>query len=500
MSNYLKSVQELSSLSLEKNVLASILKFPDTIFDLDHILDSKCFSNSFHSCCFSVLREAIQKKEKIDAAILAQRLINIGLSHYEEISTLDYLTSISYNSLADKEVSKVACFELIKLKRLRDLIEQNSKVEKFILDNKDKNLDIICSEVDRLNNESIVRIGYDKDNGVNIFETIEKDIENTAANPPKDFWHGPFPTINKIFGSITIPSNITLIGARTGANKTNLALFYGLHLAVNYGLPILYLDYGELNIKAVQNRCATMLIKQVPYHMMVRGTWIKNPEYVNQVRKIWDKVKKLKLIYYDVGNMFPKEIITLIRRAYYSQIGRGNQCLLIYDYLKPFDYHPGQSDWQMMANFAKDLKTLINNEIPIPAWMSIQMNRLGITTNKKSNQVDDSENSLQVDRVLFNASLGFLLRMKTNDELVEEGNAFGDIKMIPVKHREILGDNFSAAFRPVRILDGSFRRNYVNLKMDNFSFIDMGDLNSMIDKLSNKIKLNDGHGHDDINL
>jgi hypothetical protein len=146
-----------------------------------------------------------------------------------------------------------------------------------------------------------------------------------------------------------------------------------------------------------------------------------------------------------------------------------------------------------MAEFAKDLKTLINNEIPIPAWMSIQMNRLGITNNKKSNQVDDSENSIQVDRVVHNASLGFLLRMKTTDELLEENNAFGGIKMIPIKHREILGDDYTAAFKPVRVLDGSYRKNYINLDMRSFYFEDRGDLNQMIARLKNQVNLDESN-------
>ena len=497
----MSKVSDLTSLNLEKQIISSLLEYPDVLFDMEHILESNCFANLFHSCCFSILKDSAKKKEKIDKNILSQRLINIGLAKYEELDSFSYIDSISYNKLSDKEVTKTACEELIKLKKLRDLLEQNSKVEKYILDNKDKNLDVICGEIDKLNNNAILKLGFDKDSGVNIFETIEKHIEGNADNPPKDFHTGPFPTINRIFGSITIPSNITLIGARTGANKTNLALFYALHMAMKFDTKIIYCDFGELNLSAIQHRIAAMMTKSiVPYHMLVRGTWRNNIEYTKVVRDVWKKIKGLELIYYDVGNLNPKEIISLIRRAYYSKIGRGNtNALLVYDYLKPFDHSPHQADWQLMSQFAKDLKTLINNEIPIPAWMSIQMNRLGITNNKKSNQVDDSENSMQIDRVLHNASLGFLLRMKTTDELLEENNQFGGIKMIPVKHREILGDDYQAAFRPVRILDGSYRRNYINLDMRNFYFSDMGDLNSMIAKLSNQIKL-DEHKTDDINI
>lgn len=495
-----KELESLTSIVLERQVLGSLLYYSDLFFDVENFHDENDYSHIVHKACFVVIRDARQKKEKIDSLILAQRLANVGLKKYEDLDLFQYLESLGYNCFNSVETGKIGCEELHKLRKLRDLLIQNKKVEKFILENKNKDLDVVCSEIDKLNNESITKLSFGQDNGINVFETMEKNIESDAENT--NFHQGPFPTINRIFGSITIPSNITLIGARTGANKTNLALFYALSMAIKYQTKIIYCDYGELNVNAIQHRlCAMMTKSLVPYHMIVRRTWRNNPEYVKIVRDVWKRIKALTLIYYDVGNLNPREILSLIRRSYFSKIGRGNtNALLVYDYLKPFEHSASQADWQLMSQFAKDLKTLINNEIPIPAWMSIQMNRLGITNNKKSSQVDDSENSMQIDRVLHNASLGFLLRMKTTDELLEENAAFGQIKMIPVKHREILGDDYQAAFKPVKILDGSWRKNYINLDMRNFYFTDHGDLNSMIAKLSNQIKLNDNHKIDDINL
>ncbi len=494
--------ENLTSYPLERQILASLLEYPDVFYEVEHFLSDRDFDHRFHSACFCIIKEAYTRKEKLDVVIVSQRLTNLGLTKFEEINSFDYVDSIKYNKLADKETAKTACVELSKLRKLRDLVDQSERTKKFVLDNRDKPLENICLEVDKLNNEMIRNIGFKDDSGVNIFATMKQNIEYDAEHPPQDFWQGPFKTVNRIFGSITIPSNITLIAARTGANKTNLALFYSLHLAINYGIPIIYCDFGELNIKAIQHRCLAMLCKgMVPYDKLVRGTWRQNPEWAKIVRDNWKKIENLTLLYYDVGSMHPKEIISLIRRAYYSRIGRDKMGLLVYDYLKPFDHDPKQSDWQLMSQFAKDLKTLINNEIPIPAWMSIQMNRLGITNNKKSNQVDDSENSMQVDRVLHNASLGFLLRMKTTDELQEEGNAFGGIKMIPVKHREILGDDYMSALKPVRLPDGSWRKNYINIDMRSFYFEDKGDLNQMVAKMNNQVNLtNNNDGSKDYHL
>jgi replicative DNA helicase len=471
---------DLYSIPLERHVLATLYKHPDTFTQVEAFLSENDFSIPFHGTCFCVLKDSFFKKEKVDKVTWAQKLKNIGVVKYEDVDVFSYIENITYTQI-NQDAGLEACKELVKLRVLRELVAQNERAKEYIVGHRSKNLDEIVVGVDKINNEIVRKYEFKGDSGTNIFDTMEKNIEYNAANPPKEFLAGPFPTVNRLFGSITIPSNITLIGARTGANKTNLALFYSLYLASNYGTKILYLDYGELNLAAIQHRILAMMTKSVvPYHMIVRGTWASVPEYADIIRKSWKKIKNLTLIYYDVGNMSPKEILGLIKRAYYSKIGRDNKnALLVYDYLKPFDHSMQQADWQLMSQFAKDLKTLINNEIPVPAWMSVQMNRKGITNNRKAITVDDSEDSLNVDRILHNASLGFLLRQKTLDELQEEGNIFGNIKMIPVKHREILGDSYQDVFKPVRLADGSYKKNYINLEMKNFFFEDRGDLNQM---------------------
>ena len=506
----MSKVSDLTSLNLEKQIISSLLEYPDVLFDMEHILESNCFANLFHSCCFSILKDSAKKKEKIDKNILSQRLINIGLAKYEELDSFSYIDSISYNKLSDKEVTKTACEELIKLKKLRDLLEQNSKVEKYILDNKDKNLDVICSQVDKLNNE-IIQKYENKSSSTNIFSNIKQVIEERADNPPKNFLFGPFKTINEIYGTLLPPACLNLIGARSGVSKTALSMFYLLHIAEKYDLPILHCDFSEMTMEQLQFRAISAFTNGiVPYYALVRGTWRKNSEWQKLVRQVYPRVEKLKMFYFDVGSMTELQQISLMRRIYNREIkgkfggDKEKELLLLnYDYLKPFDStNLHNQEWKVMGKWIMDYKSLVNNELPqIRGWFSLQVNRLGITNNKSTKDVDDSENTFTMsDRIMQQATSAFLIRQKLHDEITVEGNRFGNLKMIPLKFREVLGDQWERHFNWIKTHEGKYKKNYVNLNMKSFFFEDKSDAQSVESFLANQINVGREHQVSDINI
>ena len=484
----------LTSIQLERQVLASLLAHPDAYYEIEHFLSEKDFVNSFHGACYSLIKSALDKKEKIDNVILSQRLINIGLTKFEELDTFSYIESLTYTKVVSKEITIEYCTELHKLNKLRQLYEQSVNTQKFILENRDKKLDEIFSHVDRINN-SMISQHQSQSKLVNIFDNIRDFVEARADNPLQNFLMGPFPTINKIYGTLLPPACINLIGARSGVSKTALSMFYLLHLAEKYDLPILHLDFSEMTLEQLRFRAVSSFTRGVvPYHALVRGIWRDNPKWAALVNSVWNKTKKLKMYHYDIGSMHQKEIISLIRRVYYRDIGRGNTLLLNYDYLKPFDSDNHHTpEWKLMGHFIQEYKSLVNNEIPeIRGWFSLQVNRTGITNNKSANQVDDSENSFSIsDRVIQQATSAFLIRRKTYDEISDEGNLFGNLKAIPLKFREILGDEWKRHFNKVQMPDGRFRDNYINLDMNSFYFEDKGDLNDMVQYMRNQIDVSD---------
>ena len=115
-------------------------------------------------------------------------------------------------------------------------------------------------------------------------------------------------------------------------------------------------------------------------------------------------------------------------------------------------------------------KELCFNDVPAVAMLtSVQSNRLGITNNRSAENVVDDESIVSLsDQITQFCSHLFLLRQKTMDEIQSEPENFGTHKLICLKYRW-LGKDVHRALQPVEMPDGSKRKNYINLHMENFS-------------------------------
>lgn len=473
-------MNDLISLQCEKYCLGGLMKNPEIFPEIESWVKEDTFGQSTHRVIWSVLKQSLLKNESVTPTLVAQKIINLNIKTKDDLSIFDYLNSISFSQITDK--GTIDNFkELVKLAVLRDLVKSSDKVKSFIAENKNKELKDIVSGVDAINNEKVANLYKNIDSDVrNIFDDIEPLIEGLGNNPPDpdSFILGPFDSLNKIYGSINKPSNITIIGARSGSGKTSVSMFHQVWVAEKYNLPLLWLDFGEMTYEELQFRATCMLTNgKVPIWALETGQWRTNSEWVDLVRKIWQRVKKIKFYYKDVSNMGPLETISFIRRFSYNKIGRGNNFLVMYDYFKPFDtqdFH--KPEWKQMGHFLQDIKSFIVNELPIPFMGAIQLNRSGITTNKTSDQVDDSENAIGMsDRITQQSSHAFILRFKTMDEIAVEENRFGNMKLINVKQRH-LGKDYMAAIKPVKI-GKRYLKNHINLEGGSFYYEDKGDLN-----------------------
>lgn len=473
-------MNDLISLQCEKYCLGGLMKFPEIFPEIDSWVKEDTFGQSTHRVIWSILKQSLLKNESVTPTLVAQKIANLNIKTKDDISIFDYLNAISFSQITSK--GTIDNFkELVKLAVLRELVQSSDKAKKFVLENKNKELKEIVSGVDGINNEKVANLYQNIDSDVkNIFDDVESMIEGIANDPPNpdDFLMGPFPSINSLYGSLHKSSNVTLIAARTGVGKSAWSMYYNIWLAEKHNLPLLWLDFGEMTVKEQQFRAVCSLTKgQVPLHHLEYGTWRENAEYTQIVRSTWERVKRIKFYFQDVSNFGSQEVLSFIRRFSYNKVGRNNPFLVVYDYFKPFDTKDfNRPEWKQMGHFLQDVKSFIVNEIPIPFFGAIQINRAGITTNKTSDQVDDSENAIGLsDRITQQSSHAFILRFKTMDEIAVEENRFGNMKLINVKHRH-LGKDFMQAIRPVKI-GKRYLKNHINIEGGSFYYEDRGDLN-----------------------
>lgn len=500
-----KRISDLYSLQSEKHALSSICRNPDILYEIDGWFTSTDFYQDIHATIYTIVKQIILNKEQLDGVLVAQKIANLGIKFNQEISIYDYVNSL-FRISATKEVGIESFKEVLKLRVRRNLVDGARDIAQFVQKNGEIKLGEVVSGCDKIYGDLVESLQKSLEStGYDLFSDIEKKIEGLADNPPDEskYMLGPFPTINRIYGSLSRPGNLTVIGARSGIGKTSISMFYNIFLAEKYNLPILHLDFGEMSAEELQFRSVCMLTQgEVPYWAIESGKWRQNPEWLIKVRSVWNRVKKIKFYYEDISNKDPGEIISLIRRYSLGVFGRGNLFLVHYDYLKPFntsDY--ATPEWKVMGHFIQDIKSFITNEIPVPFWASLQLNRSGITTNKMSAQVDDSENSFSIsDKILQQSSHSFILRNKLNEEMTEEGGLkFGNLKMICVKYRH-LGHDIGGAVKPVEVKKGVFKKNYINILSSSFHFEDKGDLRQMTEALKDKHDISDDGQIDDSNI
>lgn len=165
-----------------------------------------------------------------------------------------------------------------------------------------------------------------------------------------------------------------------------------------------------------------------------------------------------------------------------------------FDYIKTSSEKSNKNEWQVVGEMVDKFKKCIQKEIledgnpVIPMITSVQSNRYGITNNRNAQNIIDDESVVSLsDRIVHFCSHMFILRSKSNDEIIDEHDSFGTHKLINIKSRH-LGKDIAGAVEPVRVGD-NLRKNFINLEFKNFCITEKGDLRDIVNFTENQENL-----------
>ncbi len=485
---------------LEKQLLAGLLKDPESYIDISDFIGNDDFyseDTSLHSAVFRVVQQAISNGDEIDEIIIAQRVSDIGLSFQDNLNPSDYIKSLAMRKVPKGNLVKTAK-ELKKFTVRRQMLNSCEEIgRKMKSMSADAAYSQIIEEADNIYNAQVNLFEIGDNTPDNIYEDMEALIEARGENPIEEFgMMGPHEKINDIYGSLLRPGNITVIVARSGVGKTQFCMDYATKVALKYDVPVLHFDNGEMSKEElIMRQCAAH--SGVPMHLLESGRWRQAGEdVVAKVRSVWPRIKGLKFYYYNVGGMDVDTMVNTLKRFYYSTVGRGNRMVFSFDYIKTSNESSGnKNEWQVVGEMVDKFKKCIQKEVledgdpVIPMITSVQSNRSGITTNRNSQNVVDDESIVSLsDRITQFCSHMFILRKKTDDEIELEGRGFGTHKLVNVKARH-LGRDIAGAIEPVQVED-SLRKNFINLDFKNFNITEQGDLREIVEARS--LPLQDG--------
>ena len=182
-----------------------------------------------------------------------------------------------------------------------------------------------------------------------------------------------------------------------------------------------------------------------------------------------------------------EEICSIIRRWYYSQVGRGNNCVVVYDYIKlPGEKDLNKKEYELIGEKVNSLKEL-TLELDIPLLTACQLNR------SAENGVDDSSAIAQSDRLQWFASFVAIFRRKSAEEIAEEGQEYGTHKLIHLATR-FQGRDAQGHHDLVRVAEGNrfkYVPNFINYNIENFRVSEHGTLQDIIENQTLQATLED---------
>ena len=473
---------------VEGHVLGGLLKHPDVLPEVDSFVNAADFYNDVHQTVYCILRESILNGEKVDKVLVATKISNLGISSKDDIDIYDYINTLSYTAIT-REAVVGSCKELVKVRIRRELSETADRIKEHVTNSSNKDLDSIIASTDAIYSEKVSSYSFE-DDPQNVFDDLEFKIEERGNNPTDDTGLATtYNEFNRLFGGLR-DGNIYAIVSRPAQGKTTFINELCLGAAIKNDVPVLVLD-TEMTTEEIQFRMAAAKTG-VPLWFLETGKWRSDEKMMQKVRDYFQELKKHKYYHYHVRNKTTDEVCAMIRRWHMKYVGRGNKCVIAYDYVK-LTGERVDKNWAEHQAIGEKIDKLkrIAEEISAPLITAMQMNRSGESFNRNSTSlVDDSSAIALSDRLQWFATFVAIFRRKTTDEIALDGERFGTHKLIPLKTRfqgrDAAGHQDLIRRRVVESVNGresdseKLVNNFLNFRVENFKVQEEGSLQDII--------------------
>lgn len=499
----------LISLTLERQCIAGLIKFPDSLFDYDVFVSSNTFTHPIHKNLYILIKQNLEEHKNVSDIILAQQLKNLGISEYEGVNVLDYIESLNVITIS-KEVLKDVFKELFKLCILRERIEDLRQAAKVIREHKNKSLQNIIAEVDAINNKISNIFTAENNEPSDLFADLKETVELLGNSPRVLGVENPYPISRDLYGDFDNKSlNFFIARAKSGKSSLLMNIAFLATSNTKEKVKALVID-TELDKKLVQRRLLSSLTDVNEYYIKT-GLWRQNPDMTLKIRGAWEHIKEYenKIDHLYVGSADIDECVSIIRRWHRKNIPRDGsiKALIIFDYVKLTAEMSDQKyknfkDYQIVANKVDKLKRLAA-ELDCPILTAGQSNRTNEERTNASKRDDTGRAVGLSDQINALSDRIFLFNRCALDEIAEAKTEYGlepTHKLVPLYLR-VMGPHGSTRERvKFAIKDKAeyWRDNFIYFRMDKFRYIELTDLYNAEQKKKEQIDLQDGElVHDD---
>jgi hypothetical protein len=191
-------------------------------------------------------------------------------------------------------------------------------------------------------------------------------------------------------------------------------------------------------------------LTNIPINDISTGKALQDEEKFIKIKEATEKIKDMPYTYVTVSGAPFETIINTIKRWMMQEVGtdengQTNECLVVYDYLKLMSSSAISNNIQEYQALGFQITSLHNLAVKydFPCLAFVQLNRDGITK-ESTDAVSGS------DRLIWLCTSFSIFKLKSVEELAEDGPRTGNRKMVTLKARHGAG-----------LMDG----NYINMKM-----------------------------------
>jgi len=426
------------SLEAEKALLGNMILYPESV---QEALDAGVTSNAFyldkHKSIFSVMSSMVDKKEKIDAISLSNRLKDYD--SYDKIGGLQYLMELTESTVASvntKEYIKIVlnksfARQIIKAGEeiANDGYVSTSSIDDALENAKDKITQISSS----------YRVDAEFKTGSDIFDTAIDKIQaiqnaGTSITGVKTYY-------SKLDSGTAgfQKGDLILLAARPSIGKTALALNFAINAAQS--------AQGAVALFSLEMPCEQLAMRMLSAKSKVNSQKLRTGRVSNEewerLKEASQELKSQKIYIDDTPGIKINEMLAKARKLKNEQ----GLYLIIIDYIQLIQSQGhAESRQQEVSEISRKLKAMAR-ELDVPVIALSQLSRKIEDRTDKTPQLSDLRESGSLEQ---DADLVMFIHRDVDYDKDSDAPERQDVKIIIAKHRN----------GPVYTFDLAFEKEY----------------------------------------
>tara|TARA_Y100000590_G_scaffold470292_1_gene663375 strand:- start:1397 stop:2869 length:1473 start_codon:yes stop_codon:yes gene_type:complete len=478
--------QILTDVGAERAVLSGLFQYGiDAYIDVSDIIDSDTFGHTNNQILYKCVQDVLDNNSTVDLPSILSAADRLNFSSsINNSQELQYIKSLFDFPINEDNVFNFAV-QIKKLEFARNIKSLTQKIHKDMdsvtgAESTDEIISMLENPVmDFLREddggERPEAIGKDIDEYIEFIKENKCDIIGIPTG---------FPRFDHAIGGGLRRKCVDLVSARPKVGKSVFADNVALNVA-SKGVPVLVLD-TEMSKEDHLNRILANL-SGVPINDIATGKFLEDDEKNSRVHESVKHIESIPYSYVSVAGKPFDQILNIIKRWIIQDVrmdenGKTNECVVIYDYLKLMSSNTITNNIQEYQALGFQITSLHNLcvKYDFPCLSFVQLNRDGITK-ESTDAVSGS------DRLIWLCTSFSIFKLKSPEELAEDGPNAGNRKLVPIvsRHGPGLDDgnyiNMNMAGEYAKLTELKTRNEFKNQPVDDTGLIDDKGLDEVND-------------------